>query len=70
MLTQQVDAFTARDFPRAHDLAYSTYQDMFSISGQLAAAFGDTVAARLPQGGAHTGGGGTAHGPHGVPGPR
>jgi hypothetical protein len=28
------------------------------------------VAARLPQGGAHTGGGGTAHGAHGAPGPR
>jgi hypothetical protein len=62
MLTQQVDAFAGRDFPRAHDLAYSTYQDMFAISGQLADAFGETVAARLPRGGAHTGGGGTAHG--------
>jgi hypothetical protein len=70
MLTQQVDAFAGRDFPRAHDLAYSTYQDMFGLSGQLADAFGETVAARLPQGGAHTGEGGTAHRAHGAPGTR
>ena len=55
MLTQQVDAFAGRDYSRASDLAYSTYQDMFGLSGQLADAFGETVAARLPQGGAHTG---------------
>ena len=60
MLTQQVDAFAGRDFPRAHDLAYTTYQDMFGLSGQLADAFGETVAARLPHGGAQTGAGGTA----------
>ena len=60
MLTQQVDAFAGRDYSRAYDLAYSTYQDMFGLSRQLADAFGETVAARLPQGGAHTGAGGTA----------
>ena len=70
MLTQQVDAFAGRDFPRAHDLAYSTYQDMFGLSGQLADAFGETVAARLPQGGAQTGAGGTAGRTGGVPGLR
>ena len=70
MLTQQVDAFAGRDFPRAHDLAYSTYQDMFGLSGQLADAFGETVAARLPQGGAHTGAGGTAGGHGRASGPR
>jgi hypothetical protein len=70
MLTQQVDAFAGRDFPRAHDLAYSTYQDMFGLSGQLAEAFGETVAARLPQGGAHTGAGGTADRRGGASGPR
>ena len=52
MLTQQVDAFAGQDYAQAHDLAYSTYQDMFGLSGQLADAFGETVAARLPQGGA------------------
>ena len=55
MLTQQVDAFAGRDYPRAHDLAYHTYQDMFGLSRRLADAFGETVAARLPQGGAQTG---------------
>ena len=70
MLTQQVDAFAARDYPRAHELAYSTYQDMFGLSEQLADAFGDTVAARLPRGGARTGAGGTAGPAGGVPGSR
>ncbi len=70
MLTQQVDAFAGRDFARAHDLAYSTYQDMFGLSGQLADAFGETVAARLPQGGAHTGAGGMAGRAGGAPGTR
>jgi hypothetical protein len=60
MLTQQVDAFAGRDYPRAHELAYDTYQDMFGLSSRLADAFGDMVAARLPQGGARTGAGGTA----------
>ena len=31
MLTQQVDAFADKDYPRAHELAYSTYQDMFGL---------------------------------------
>ena len=53
-------------FRRAHELAFDTYQDMFGLSRRLSDAFGDTVAARLPQGGARTGGGGTA----GRPGPR
>jgi hypothetical protein len=70
MLTQQVDAFAGRDYPRAHDLAYTTYQDMFGLSGKLANAFGETVAARLPQGGARTGAGGTASTAGAVPGSR
>ena len=60
MLTEQVDAFADRDYPRAHELAYATYQDMFGLSRRLADAFGERVAARLPQGGARTGAGGTA----------
>ena len=43
MLTQQVDAFAGRDYSRAYDLAYSTYQDMFGLSGQLADAFGGAL---------------------------
>jgi hypothetical protein len=66
MLTQQVDAMANKDYAKAHDLAYNAYQDMFGLSKQLSAAFGETVAAKLPQGGAETGAGGTA----GPPGPR
>jgi hypothetical protein len=63
MLTQQVDAFANKDYRRAHELAFDTYQDMFGLSRRLSDAFGDTVAARLPQGGARTGAGGTARPP-------
>ena len=60
MLRQQVDAFAAKDYVTAHDVAYSTYQEMFGLSGQLARAFGTTVAKRLPVGAAQTGRGGEA----------
>jgi len=66
MLTEQVDAFVDKDYRRSHELAYDTYQDMFGLAHQLSDAFGETVAARLPQGGARTGAGGVA----GAPGPR
>ena len=58
MLTQQVDAFAGRDFPRAHDLAYSTYQDMFGLSAPAGRRVRGHVAARLPQGGARDRAGG------------
>lgn len=60
MLRQQVDAFVAKDYTTAHDVAYSTYQEMYGLSGQLAEAFGVTVAKRLPVGAADTGRGGMA----------
>jgi hypothetical protein len=60
MLRHQVDAFVAKDYATAHDVAYSTYQEMFGLSGQLAQAFGETVAKRLPVGAAETGRGGEA----------
>jgi hypothetical protein len=55
MLRQQVEAFVAKDYKRSHDLAYSTYQEMYGLAGQLAKAFGVTVAQRLPVGPAQTG---------------
>lgn len=55
MLRQQVDAFVAKDYKRSHDLAYTTYQEMYGLAGQLAKAFGVTVAQRLPVGAAQTG---------------
>jgi hypothetical protein len=60
MLTQQADAVVDKDFPRAHELAYDCYRGMFVLSRQLSDAFGETVAARLPRGGAETGAGGTS----------
>jgi hypothetical protein len=59
MLLMQVDAFAAKQYQRAHDITYSTYQHMFILSGQLSNAIGATLAARLPKGGAQTGGDGT-----------
>jgi hypothetical protein len=60
MLLAEIDAFAAKDFQQAHDLSYQVYQDMFTISGQLAQAIGSSVAAKLPRGGSQTGGGGMA----------
>ena len=63
MLTRQVDAFVGKDYLQTHELAGDAYQGMFGLSGQLADAVGGSVAARLPQGGAETGAGGTAGAP-------
>jgi hypothetical protein len=63
MLTRQVDAVASKDYREAHDLAYDTYRDMFGLARQLSDAFGESVAARLPQGGARTGAGGMAEAP-------
>jgi len=60
MLLRVVDAFAAKEYQQAHDLAYSTYQHMIELAGQLSAAIGATIASRLPKGGAQTGGGGMA----------
>jgi hypothetical protein len=60
MLIGEVEAFVAKDYRKAHDLAYSTYQDMFGLAGQLSNAFGATVASRLPVGAVQTGRGGMA----------
>ena len=64
LLLRQVDAFAAKDYRQAQDLANQTYPQVFGLARNMADAFGATVAARMPQGGAETGGGGTA----GVPG--
>jgi hypothetical protein len=59
MLLREADAFAGKDYRQAHDLAYSAYQEMGSLAGQLANAFGATVASRLPVGAVQTGGEGT-----------
>ena len=60
LLLQQVDAFAARDFPRAQQLANQTYPQVYGLARNMADAFGATLAARAPQGGAKTGAGGMA----------
>jgi hypothetical protein len=60
MLLAQIDAYGAGDYPEAHELGHQAYDEMFTVSGQLATAIGSTVAERLPTGGSATGGGGTA----------
>ena len=60
MLLRHADAYAAKAYATAHDIAYQTYDNMFVLARQLADAFGATVAARLPRGGAQTGYGGLA----------
>jgi hypothetical protein len=59
-LLAEIDAYAAKTFQQAHDLADQTYQDMFTVSAQLSAAIGATLAGKLPRGGSQTGGGGMA----------
>ena len=63
LLLRQVDAFAAKDYQQAQELANQTYPQVFGLARNMADAFGATVAARLPRGGAETGGGGMAGAP-------
>jgi hypothetical protein len=60
MLLKHADAYAAKNYTTAHDLAYQTYDQMFELARKLADGFGASVAARLPKGGAQTGYGGMA----------
>jgi hypothetical protein len=60
MLLQQTDAYAAKRYQQAHDVADTTYDHMIDLAGQLANAFGNTLAGRLPAGGPKTGQGGMA----------
>jgi hypothetical protein len=60
MLLRHADAYAAKDYPTAHDIATQTYDHMFDLARQLADGFGATVASRLPRGAAQTGYGGLA----------
>jgi len=60
MLLRHADAYAAKNYTTAHDLAYQTYDQMFDLARKLADGFGAKVAARLPKGGAQTGYGGMA----------
>jgi hypothetical protein len=60
MLLQEVQAFQAKDYAKAHDLGYSAYDEMFDLAAQLSHAIELTLGAKLPRGGSQTGGGGMA----------
>jgi hypothetical protein len=60
MLMKHADAYAGKDYVTAHDVAYDTYQQMFDLARTMADAFGASVAAKLPRGGAQTGYGGMA----------
>jgi hypothetical protein len=60
MLLDHADAFAAKDYMKAHDIADSSFGQMYDFAGQLADAFSATVNSRMPVGGAETGSGGLA----------
>ena len=60
MLLKQINEYAAADYVTAHQVSYEAYQHMFALADQAATAIGETVAAGSPEGGADTGGGGTA----------
>src|SRR5450756_983582 len=57
-LVGQMQAFARRDYTASNDTVFAAYQQMFDVAERVSTAAGDTVAARLPQGGVATGGGG------------
>ncbi|MEU7909399.1 hypothetical protein [Actinoplanes sp. NPDC049118] len=60
MLLRHAEAFAAKEYGTAQQMAFETYEHMFELARLLAGAFGATVAARLPVGGAETGHGAMA----------
>jgi hypothetical protein len=60
MLLEEVQAFQAKDYAKAHDLGYQAYDEMFDLAGQLSHAIQLTLGSKLPRGGSQTGGGGMA----------
>src|SRR5664280_3328095 len=50
-LVGQMQAFARRDYTASNDTVFAAYQQMFDVAEQVSTAAGDTVAARLPQGG-------------------
>ena len=60
LLLRHADAYAAKDYRGAYDIADQTYEHMFELARRLADGFGAEVAARLPRGGPETGRGGLA----------
>jgi hypothetical protein len=59
-LINQVDAYAAKDYPRAQQLEREGYLQMLGVANTLVGAIQRTVKPRLPVGGSKTGGGGLA----------
>lgn len=57
-LVSQLNAYAQGNYASAYRIAYQGYLHMFVVAKVLADAIGPTIAARLPKGGAQTGGGG------------
>jgi hypothetical protein len=59
-LVAQDDAYLSGAYSKSESIAAEGYAHMFTLADTLATSIGDAVAARLPSGGAQTGGGATA----------
>ena len=60
-LIDQVDAYAAKDYPRAQQMELDGYGQMLDLANTLVAAIQRTVKPQLPVGGSQTGGGGMAY---------
>ena len=59
-LIDQVDAYAAKDYPKAQEMELEGYQQMLGVANTLTDAIQRTVQPKLPVGGSKTGGGGMA----------
>jgi hypothetical protein len=59
-LIDHVDAYAAKDYPRAQQMELEGYQQMLEVANTLVGAIQRTVKPQLPVGGSQTGGGGMA----------
>jgi hypothetical protein len=63
-LTDQADAYAAKDYAKAQQLENAGYQQMLGVSDTLVSAIQRSVKKNLPVGGSQTGGGSMAHKPY------
>jgi hypothetical protein len=59
-LIDHVEAYAAKDYPRAQQMELEGYQQMLGVANTLVGAIQRTVKPQLPVGGSQTGGGGMA----------
>jgi hypothetical protein len=59
-LINHVDAYAAKDYPKAQQMELEGYQQMLGVANTLVGAIQRTVKPKLPVGGSKTGGGGMA----------